>query len=219
MSSADHKVNALRRERFDGAPSSAPHLGRFFSVVIGAQQLLQRVVWTMIRESSVAIHDLLMIEPPELAVARKHLSQAEAALLSKNAIFHFEEGLALLQEVVDTGDPQARTLARNIGKTYASKVYDAIRALVAADPNVPEPQLEHLFKIMLTFDTADLELPSDSREVKVKVGRELLNRYLEGHAAEEKRAALEELMRIAGGSDEESELSPRRKVRKARQEE
>jgi hypothetical protein len=153
----------------------------------------------MIREYSVAIHDLLMIEPPEIADARKHLSQAEAALLSKKAIFHFEEGLALLQEIVDTGDPQPRTLARNLGKTYASKVYDAIRVLIAADPNVPEPQLEHLLKIMLTFDTAEVELPSDSREVKVKLGRELLNRYLEGHAAEEKRAALEELMRIAGG--------------------
>lgn len=138
-----------------------------------------------------------MIEPQALTDARRRLSRAESALFAKDAVFEFEEGLALLQELAEAGAPQVRVLARNIAKTYASKLYAAIRSLLASDRNVPEPKLEHLLRLVLVFDAAEAELPNDARSVKIALGRALLDRYLEGHAAEEKRVALEELMKIA----------------------
>lgn len=140
-----------------------------------------------------------MIEPAALTTARKHLSRAEATLFSAGALPELEDGFALLQEIQEVGPLESRKLAQAIGKTYAAKVYRAIRALIAADRNAPEPQLEHMLKLILTLDAADVELPNDAYETKIALGRELLNRYLEGHAAEEKRAALEALMRIAHG--------------------
>ncbi len=142
---------------------------------------------------------VIMIESAALVAARKYLSRAEAALFSKNALFELEEGFACLEELKESRDAESRTLACTIGRTYASKIYAAIHSVIAADRNVPEPQLEHLLQIILVLDATGVDLPSNAREVKVALGRELLNRYLEGHAAEEKRAALEELMRIADG--------------------
>lgn len=138
-----------------------------------------------------------MNEPQHLTEARRRLSRAESALFAKDAALEFEEGLALLQELADSGEQQVRVIARTIAKTYASKLYEAIRTLLDSDRNVPEPKLEHLFRLVLVFDAAEAELPGDARDIKIALGRELLNRYLEGHAAEEKRAALEGLMKIA----------------------
>lgn len=131
-----------------------------------------------------------MIESAELVAARKHLSRAEAALFSKDALFELEEGFGWLQELMDAGDLESQKLARTIGKTYAFKFYRAISSLIAADRSVPEPQLEHLLQIVLILDAAEVELPSDARDTKIVLGRALLNRYLEGHAPAEKRAAL-----------------------------
>jgi hypothetical protein len=141
-----------------------------------------------------------MVEPQALTDARRRLSRAESALFAKDAILEFEEGLALLQELTEAGTPQVRVLARNIAKTYASRLYAAIRTLLASDRNVPEPKLEHLLRLVLVFDAAEAELPNDASGVKIALGRALLDRYLEGHAADEKRAALEELMKIAEGT-------------------
>ncbi len=144
-----------------------------------------------------------MIEPKALTEARQRLSRAESALFAKDAVLHFEEGLALLRDLTDAGDSETALLADNIAKTYASKLYAAIRTLLAADRNVPEPKLEHLLRLVLVFDETDADLPSDARDVKLALGRALLERYLEGHAAEEKRAALEQLMKIAERSDDD----------------
>jgi hypothetical protein len=62
---------------------------------------------------------------------------------------------------------------------------------------VPEPQLEHLFKVVLAFDQSEVELPDNAREVKVEIARRLIDRYYEGHSPEQKRKALEQLTKIA----------------------
>ena len=143
-----------------------------------------------------------MIEPKALTEARQRLSRAESALFAKGAAIDFEEGLALLRELADAGSQEIGVLARNIAKAYASKLYAAIRNLLAADRNVPEPQLEHLLRLVRVFDAADAELPGNARDIKLALGRALLERYLEGHAAEEKRAALEQLMSIGARPDD-----------------
>src|SRR5690606_36772708 len=102
----------------------------------------------------------------------------------------------LLQEAIAEGAADEQRLARNIGSTYAAKIYSYVRRSIECDRNAPEPELEHLFKLLLVFDEGDLDLPPDAREVKLALGRRLLDCYLEGHASEEKRPALQELMQL-----------------------
>ena len=45
---------------------------------------------------------------------------------------------------------------------------------------------------------ARVEMPSS--RLKVEIARRLIDRYYEGHSVEEKRRAVEELMKIGGGS-------------------
>ena len=61
---------------------------------------------------------------------------------------------------------------------------------------MPEPDLEHLFKVVLAFDERSFELPEEARATKVSLVRDLIDRYYEGHSPETKRAALEQLAEI-----------------------
>jgi hypothetical protein len=147
-------------------------------------------------------HSIPMPEPKELVDARTHLALGEKTLRTEESVFHFEEGLALLQDVVATGAQQDQRLATNIANTYATKIYGIIGGLLEQDRNMPEPDLEHLFRLLLVFDEGGFELPPGSRTVKIRIGHDLLNRYLEGHASEEKQAALRDLMKLAEGGSE-----------------
>ena len=139
-----------------------------------------------------------MVEPPQLRDARRHLSQAEAHFRSADGLFHLEEGLALLEEVMDCDEPAHRALARNLAETYSSKMFRAVTTLVESDRGLPEPQLEHLFKVVLAFDEHGFELPAEARLAKISVVERLVDRYYEGHSPEEKRKVLDELAKISG---------------------
>lgn len=143
-----------------------------------------------------------MPEPKKLVDARTHFAIGEKVLRTEESVFHFEEGLALLQDVIATGTQQEQRLATNIANTYATKIYGIIGGLLTQDRNLPEPDLEHLFRLLLVFDEGGFELPAGSRAVKIRIGQDLLNRYLEGHASEEKQAALRELMKLAEDDSE-----------------
>jgi hypothetical protein len=139
-----------------------------------------------------------MAEPRELNSARTHLSRAEAGYRSDDGLFHLEEGLALLQDVRAESTPEFQLVARNLAMTYARRIFQSIGALLERDRGLPEPDLEHLFKLTLIFDHGGFELPAQARDVKIGIARLLLERYLEGHPSVEKQAALEELKKIAG---------------------
>ena len=107
-----------------------------------------------------------------------------------------KEGLGLLDDLIGTGPaPEART-ARNLAATYASRIYARLRDLVAGDAQIPEPELEHYFKVVLAFDRVVEALPPSAAELKVAVVRALIERYYEGHPPERKRAALAELANL-----------------------
>ena len=93
-------------------------------------------------------------------------------------------------------DASHRSIAANIAKTYAARIFRSIGALLEADRAVPEPQLEHLFKVVLVFDQGEIELPDNARTVKVEIARRLIDRYYEGHSPEYRRKALEQLTKI-----------------------
>lgn len=141
-----------------------------------------------------------MAEPANLASARKHLSLAESGYRSEDGLVHLEEGLALLDEVVLDAGKKYRSIARNLLSTYSSRICEAIRKLVEGDPALPQPQLEHFFKVLLAFDAVDLELPAFVRTTKINVVRRLIDLAYEGYPEEEKQKMLEQLTGIVGDS-------------------
>ena len=53
-----------------------------------------------------------MVEPPQLLSAREHLALAEARYRSEDGLFHLEEGLALLEEVMAGSSQGYRSVAQ-----------------------------------------------------------------------------------------------------------
>lgn len=138
-----------------------------------------------------------MIEPRELLAAREHLARGEASYGSAAGLAELEQGLGLLDDLMSGKNASHRAVAANIAMTYATRIYRSIAGLLNGDRAVPEPQLEHLFKVVLAFDQSEVELPDNAREVKVEIARRLIDRYYEGHSPERKREALEQLTKIA----------------------
>lgn len=138
-----------------------------------------------------------MTESRELVAAREHLARGEASYGSAAGLAELELGLGLLDEVMSAKNAGNRSIAANIAKAYATRIYRSIGTLLESDRAVPEPQLEHLFKVVLAFDQSEIELPATAREVKIEIARRLIDRYYEGHSPERKRQALEQLTKIA----------------------
>jgi hypothetical protein len=138
-----------------------------------------------------------MTEPRELLAAREHLARGEASYRSAAGLAELEQGLGLLDEVIAAENAAHRAVALNIARAYATRIYRSITALLEGDSAVPEPQLEHLFKVVLAFDQSEVELPDNARAVKLEIARRLIDRYYEGHSPEQKRQALERLTKIA----------------------
>ena len=132
-----------------------------------------------------------------LDTAREHLSRAEAAYTDAGGLFHLEEGLALLDGVAADGTDQERALAQNLATTYLGKICQSIGRTLGGDRAVPEPVLEHLFKVMLALDQTDFVQPATARDLKIEIARRLVNRYYEGHSAEAREAAMQQLLQIA----------------------
>jgi len=141
-----------------------------------------------------------MTEPAALQSARQHLARAEAAYRTRDGLFHLEEGLTELDEVMASGSSAYGTVAHNVAITYATRIYGRIKTAVEADRALPEPELEHLFKVVLAFDQSSVTLPPDARALKITVVRRLIDLYYEGHPADAKKKALEQLAAITGES-------------------
>jgi hypothetical protein len=138
-----------------------------------------------------------MPEPQELLQARRCLSRAEAELHSADGLRELVEGLALLEDVIGTGAASAASTARNLATSYAARIYARVGDAVAADEHVPEPELEHFFKVVLAFDQVRVELPQSAQDLKIAVVRRLIDRYYEGHPIEKKQRALADLAQVA----------------------
>ncbi len=145
-----------------------------------------------------------MPEPRQLTFAREHLSRAEAAYDTKEGLRRLEEGLALLDEVIATDAADYETVARNLATTYSNRIVSAIRARIETDHAIPEPDLEHLFKVMLAFDQIDFELPADAQALKISIARRLIDLYYEGCSPADKEKALQQLAQISQGDESRS---------------
>jgi hypothetical protein len=134
-----------------------------------------------------------MADSAQLASAREHLSLAESNYRSEDGLCHLEEGLALLEKVTLDGKPEHQAVAANLLSTYSSRICESVRKVVETDRGLPEPDLEHLFKLLLAFDAVDTKLPDYVSALKVNVVKRLIDRYYEGYPAEEKQKVLEQL--------------------------
>ena len=142
-----------------------------------------------------------MSEPASLQRARMHLAQAEAQFAIAAGLTHLEAGLDLVDQLSEDAG-SVRDVANNLAATYATKIFGRVRDALASDRATPQPTLEHYFKLMLAFDQGDFELPDAARALKIAVVRRLVELAYEGHPAETRRKALEQLGDIVDGSGE-----------------
>jgi hypothetical protein len=138
-----------------------------------------------------------MPEPQELLKARRCLARAEAELRTADGLQVLVEGLAFLEDVIGAGTSTAANTARNLATSYAARIYARVGDAVATDAQLPEPELEHFFKIVLAFDAVGVDLPQSAQDLKIAVVRRLIDRYYEGHSPERKQRALVELAQLA----------------------
>ncbi len=134
-----------------------------------------------------------MAESAELSAARACLADAEAAWASADGLMRLADGLERLGDVIATGDTKEARTAANLAATYAGRFYGRVRDKLKRARQVPEPELEHCFKVVLAFDVLEAALPPAAADLKIDVVKALIERYYEGHPPEKKRAALEQL--------------------------
>ena len=134
-----------------------------------------------------------MNESRELAAARASMAAAEAAWASADGLARLEGGLGRLADIIDTGAAAEARIASNVAASYAGRFYARVRDKLERDAQIPEPELEHCFKVVLAFDQVRGALPAAAAELKIGVVEALVERYYEGHPPEKKRAALEQL--------------------------
>lgn len=140
-----------------------------------------------------------MPESRELAAARLSMAEAEASWASADGLACLVDGLGRLADVIDTAPPAEARTAANLAATYAGRLYARVRDTLASDAQVPEPQLEHYFKVVLAFDQLREALPPTAAELKIDVVKALVERYYEGHPTEQKRAVLKQLADLKRG--------------------
>lgn len=142
-----------------------------------------------------------MSESKQLQLARERLARAEAEFQSARSLSHLEEGLALLDELVDSEDDGSAALASNVATAYATRIFGRVRDALDADRAIPQPTLEHFFRLMLAFDTTDFVLPREAQLLKIAVVRRLIDLYYEGYPADKKAAVLAQLTRLRDAAE------------------
>jgi hypothetical protein len=138
-----------------------------------------------------------MNESRELQAAREHLARAERTFTTPGGLAELEVGLGMLDELMERNSAE-RAVANNLAAAYAAKIFERVNMAIAVDRTIPQPRLEHFFKLMLAFDEGDFTLPERARELKIAVVRRLIELAYEGHPPEVKRQALEKLGEITG---------------------
>lgn len=118
-------------------------------------------------------------------------------LLREDGLFHLQEGLALLETLMLDSESRGADVARALGETYASRIYERIEAELARAGAAPEPLLRHLFAVIRSLDDLPFELPSGSREIKVEVVKQLIDLCYEGHPATAKKEAYRRLTEVS----------------------
>ncbi|HXS78977.1 MAG TPA: hypothetical protein VN818_01785 [Gammaproteobacteria bacterium] len=144
-------------------------------------------------------YSIRMKESRELAAARAFMAEAEAGWAEADGLARLADGLERLADIIESGAQVEARRASNLAASYAGRFYARVRDKLERDAQVPEPELEHYFKVVLAFDQVQSALPAAAAELKIGVVKALIERYYEGHPPEKKRAALEQLAALRPG--------------------
>jgi hypothetical protein len=134
-----------------------------------------------------------MNESRELAAARAAMAAAEGAWTSGDGLARLSDGLERLADIIEASNGREAQIASNLAASHAGRFYGRVRDKLERDAQVPEPELEHCFKVVLAFDRVQSVLPTEAADLKIGVVEALVERYYEGHPPEKKRAVLEQL--------------------------
>jgi hypothetical protein len=126
------------------------------------------------------------------------MAEAEESFASPAGLAALLDGVGRLADLIDAEGAETR-IATNLAASYAGRFYARVGTTLERDAQVPEPDLERYFKIVLAFDLVRDALPAAAAELKIRVVEALVERYYEGHAPERKRAALEQLAALRPG--------------------
>jgi hypothetical protein len=141
-----------------------------------------------------------MRESRLLVDARARLARGEAAFGSKEGLHDIQQGLALLEELIeDPAEAGGHAIASNVGRSYLGRIYARVAARVGSDAHIPEPELEYFFHVLRSFDDTGFDLPPDARALKIEVVRRLVGLYYEGHGSAAKQPVLAELEALLRG--------------------
>ncbi|MGH8193882.1 MAG: hypothetical protein ACREQ8_05690 [Woeseiaceae bacterium] len=110
-----------------------------------------------------------------------------------------------MEEVALGGATGPQAIAANLLSTYSVRICESVKKLIKSHPGLPEPNLEHLFKVLLAFDSVELELPEYVRSLKIDIVKRLIDFRYEGYSTEEKQEVLQRLAGIAGGGHDASQ--------------
>jgi hypothetical protein len=124
------------------------------------------------------------------------MAEAEADWSSADGLARLIDGLGRLADLIELSSENEARTAGNLAATYAGRFYGRVRDKLELALQVPEPELEHCFKVVLAFDAVQAALPPAAAELKIDVVKALIERYYEGHPPERKRAALEQLTEL-----------------------
>ena len=87
------------------------------------------------------------------------MAEAEAGLSSADGLARLTDGLERLAEIVETGGKAEARTAGNLAAAMLARCYARVRDRLARDAQIPEPELEHWFKVVLAFDQVRDALP------------------------------------------------------------
>jgi hypothetical protein len=127
---------------------------------------------------------------------RRRLAEAEGSWTSAAGLARLVDGLERLGDLIETAAATEARTARNLAATYAGRFYARVRGELERHAQLPEPELEHYFKVVLAFDQVQDALPPEAAELKIAVVESLIERYYEGHPPERKQAALAQLAEL-----------------------
>ena len=131
-------------------------------------------------------------ESNELNQARAHLQLVEASLSGEHADYHLEEGLYLLDDLVEGGTDEA-VVARNLGAAYVAKLLGAIEQLLTPR-DVPEPTLKHLMRLSQILSASQFAENHDVPTLTARIATRYIDSVFEGYKPEDKARAIAQLM-------------------------
>lgn len=130
-------------------------------------------------------------ESPELASARRLLSELEKEIALPGALAKLSEALALLAEAAEGDDPEPQ-IARNLMGVYAAKVVSRANAVLEMPGEAAPAELHHFRDLLEEFQASGMESEEIAATLS-RIGKRLATRHVSKLTHGEKEVLLKQL--------------------------